>query len=132
MLVQPESAEQRDDDVSEGRGWHYKGEIGPAQRRHVACEKADQQHNAGENVWIGERMKEQTEMVQVNWAHLAHAVREQHVSNRSCEHDGGEDGVLGGLELVLHEEKVNSCKRKRPAGRAMLTASDSRLIMRSC
>src|SRR3981189_2047845 len=106
MLVQPEAAEQRDDDVSEGRGWHDEGEISPAEGCHVTGEEADEQDDAGDGVHVEESAEEQAEVVEIDRAYLRHAVRKQRVTHRCGEHDGDEDGVLGWLEGGLH---LDSC-----------------------
>jgi hypothetical protein len=41
-------------------------------------------------------------MMEVNGADLGHAAGEERVADGGGEHDGEEDGVLGGAEGVLH------------------------------
>ena len=100
--MQPETAEERDDDVAEGGGGHDEGEVGPGERGHIAGEEADEQHDAGDYVWIGEGVEEQAEVVEVDGADLRHTAREERVTYRCGEHDGEKDGVLGELEAMLH------------------------------
>ena len=97
VLMQPEAAEQGDDDISECGCRHDEGEIGPGERGHIAREEADEEDDPGDDVGVGEGVKEQAEVVEVDGAHLGHASGEKGVSDGGCEHDGEKDGVLGGL-----------------------------------
>src|SRR6201999_559993 len=93
VLVQPEAAEEGDDDVAEGGGGHDEGEVGPGERGHVAGEEADEQDDAEVDEGVEERVPEEAEVVQVDGADLGHATGEQGVTDRGGEHDADEDGV---------------------------------------
>ena len=58
VLVQPEAAEEGDDDVAEGGGGHDEGEVGPGERGHIAGEEADEQDDAGGDEGIEESVPE--------------------------------------------------------------------------
>ena len=88
VLVEPEAAEERDDDVAEGSGGHDEGEISPGERGHIAGEEADEQDDAGDDVRVGEGVEEEGEMVEIDGADLSHAAREKSVAYGSGEHDG--------------------------------------------
>ena len=102
VLVQPEAAEERDDDVAEGGGGHDEGEVGPGERGHVAGEEADEQDDAEVDEGVEERVPEEVEVVEVDGADLGHAAGEQGVADGGGEHDADEDGVLRGFEAVGH------------------------------
>ncbi len=102
LLMQPEFAEHGNDDVAEGGGGHHEGEVGPAERGGVAGEEADEQDNAGVDEGVEERLPEEAKVVHVYCADLGHAAGEEGVAYRCGEHDGDQDGVLGGLEDVFH------------------------------
>ena len=102
VLVQPEAAEEGDDDVAEGRGGHDEGEVGPGEGGHVAGKEADEQDNADVDEGVEERVPEQAEVVDVDGTDLSHAAREQGVSDGCGEHDADEDGVLRGAKPVSH------------------------------
>ena len=80
MLMQPEPAEQRNDDVAERRCRHHEGEVGPAERGHVACEESNEKQNAKIDEWIEERMPQQAQVMQVYSAYLPHAAREKGIA----------------------------------------------------
>src|ERR1700733_8991324 len=73
VFMQPEAAEERDNDIPEGGGGHDEGEIGPGERSHVAGEEADEEHDSGNDVGVGEGVKEKREMVEIDRADLGHA-----------------------------------------------------------
>ena len=102
VLVQPETAEEGDDDVAEGGGGHDEGEVGPGERGHVAGEEADEQEDAEVDEGIEEGVPEEAEVMEVDGADLGHAAGEQGVADRGGEHDADEDGVLGGAKPVSH------------------------------
>lgn len=103
LLMQPEAAEQRDDDVTEGSGGHDEGEVGPAEGGGVAGEEADEENDSCVDEGVEEGVPEEREVVHVDGSDLAHASREQGVADGCGEHDGNEDGVLRGLKGVLQE-----------------------------
>jgi hypothetical protein len=114
VLVQPEAAEERDDDVAEGGGGHYEGEVCPGERGHVAGEEADEQDDADVDEGVEERVPEQAEVVEVDGADLGHAAGEQGITDRGGEHDADEDGVLRGFEAVLHSgRRYQDTKREQ-------------------
>jgi hypothetical protein len=96
MLVEPEAAEERDDDVTEGSGGHDEGEVGPGERGHVTGEESDEEHDAGGDEGVEERVPEERQMVEIDGADLGHASGEERVADRCGEHDSYEDGVLRG------------------------------------
>jgi hypothetical protein len=51
-------------------------------------------------------VEEESKVVEVDRADLGHAAGEESVADRCGEHDGEEDGVLGGTEAVLHAERI--------------------------
>ena len=106
VFVQPETAEQRDDDVAEGGRGHDEGEVGKGERGHVGGEEADEQDDADVDEGIEERVPEEWEVVEVDGADLLHAVGEEGVADGGGEHDAEEDGVLRGLEAVGHSGQV--------------------------
>ncbi len=73
MLVEPEAAEKRHDDVSEGRGGHDEGEIGPGEGGHVAGEEAYEEKDSGGDEGVEEGMPEEVKVVEVNGPNLGHA-----------------------------------------------------------
>jgi hypothetical protein len=102
VFVQPEAAEQSDNDVSKGRGGHDEGEVGPGERGHVGGEEADEQDDSGDDEGVEEGVPEETEMMEIDLTDLGHAAGEKGVSYGCGEHDGDEDGVLRRFESVLH------------------------------
>ncbi len=106
VLMQPKAAEQRHDDVAEGRGGHQVGEVGPAERGEVAGEERNEQQDAADDPEVLHGDKEQAEVVKVDLPDLGHAMGEEGVADGGRQHDGGEDGVLRGFEAVLFREKI--------------------------
>ena len=102
VLVEPEAAEERDDHVAEGSGGHDEGEIGPGERRHVAGEEADEERDSGDDVGIAQGVEEKAQVVKVDGPDLRHATGEEGISDGGSEHDGKQDGVLGGSKAVCH------------------------------
>lgn len=102
VFVQPEAAEESDDDVSEGGGGHDEGEVGEGERGHVAGEEADEQDDANVDEGVEEGVPEEREVMEVDGADLLHAVGEEGVADGGGEHDAEEDGVLRGFEAVGH------------------------------
>ncbi len=88
MLVEPEAAQQSDDDVAEGGRGHDEGEVGPGERGHVAGEEAYKQNDAGGDERIEESVPETVEVMEVDGADLGHAVRKKCVADGGGEHDG--------------------------------------------
>ena len=97
MLVQPEMAEQRNDNITKGSRRHHEGEVGPRKCGHVAGEESDEEKDSGGDKWIEEGVPEETEMMKIDGANLGHATGEQRVANRCSEHNSDENGVLGGF-----------------------------------
>ena len=97
VFVQPEAAEQGDYDVSEGRCGHDEGEIGPGEGGHVAGEEAYEEKDSGGDEGVEEGMPEKVKVLEVDGANLGHSAGEEGVAYRCGEHDGDEDGVLGGF-----------------------------------
>jgi hypothetical protein len=93
MFVQPEAAEQGDDDVAECGGGHDEGEVGPTEGGHVAGEEADEQDDSGDDPRVGERVEQQAEVLHVDLADLGHAVGEEGVADTCRERDAEEDEV---------------------------------------
>jgi hypothetical protein len=81
MLVEPEAAEEGDDDVAEGGGGHDEGEVGPGECGHVAGKEADEEDDSGEDVGFGESVEEEGEVVEVDGADLGHAAGEEGVAD---------------------------------------------------
>jgi len=102
VFVEPEAAEERDDDVAEGGGRHDEGEVGPGERGHIADEEADEKDDAGGDEGVEEGMPEERQVVEVDWANLGHATGEESVADRCSEHDGQQDEITLGGEGVLH------------------------------
>ena len=50
--MQPEAAEERDDDIAEGRSGHDEGEVGPGERGHIAGEEAYEEDDSGDDVGV--------------------------------------------------------------------------------
>jgi len=63
MLMQPESAEERDDDVAKGRCGHDEGEVRPGERCHIAGEKAYEEDDSRDDVRICESVEEEWQVV---------------------------------------------------------------------
>src|SRR5260370_42298274 len=75
VLVQPEAAEQRDDDVAEGGGGHDEGEVGPGEGSHVAGEETGEQDDAGRHEGVEERGPETVSVMMSDRADRCHDVR---------------------------------------------------------
>lgn len=95
--MQPEAAEQRDDDVTEGGGGHNEGEVGPTEGGGVAGEEADEENDSCVDEGVEESVPEEREVVQVHGTDLAHAAREKGIAYGCRQHDGDEDGILRGF-----------------------------------
>lgn len=104
--MQPEAAEERDDDVAEGGGGHDEGEVGPGERSHVAGEKEDEEDDSGIDEGVEERVPEEAEVIEVDGADLGHAAGEESVANGGSQHDADEDRVLRGFEAMSHAGQV--------------------------
>jgi hypothetical protein len=102
LLVQPVAADEGDDHRAKGCGGHDEGEVGPAERCCIGGEEADEEEDAEVDVGVEEGVPEEAEVVDVDGADLVHAALEERVADGGGDHDGDEDGVLRGSELVFH------------------------------
>ena len=91
--MQPESAEQCDDNVPKCRGWHNECQVGPAEGGHVAGKESDEQQDSDVDVGIEQRMPQQAQVVHVYGADISHAPRQQGIAKRSGQRYGEQDEV---------------------------------------
>jgi len=94
VLVQPEMAEQRHEDITDGGGGDYVREIGKRERCHVAGHEGEEAENSQEHPGIGESGEDVGEMVNVDGADVLHAAREEGVSGGSEDYDGEQHEVF--------------------------------------
>ncbi len=106
MLVQPETAEQGDEDIAKGSRWHDEGEVGPGEGGHVRGEEAHEQDDASNDVQIEECVIQQGQVMDVDWADLRHSAREQRVTEGRGDDYGEQDGVLLEGEAMFHVDRV--------------------------
>jgi hypothetical protein len=102
VLVEPEAAEECDDNVAEGGRGHDEGEISPGKRRHVAGEETDEKEDARGDEGVEESVPEAVEVMKINGTYLGHATGEESVTDRGCEHDGQQNEITLGRKGVLH------------------------------
>ena len=95
VLMKPEAAEERDDDIAKGGGGHDEGEVCPGERGHVTGEEPDEEHDAGDDVGVEKGVEEKPKVMEVDGADLGHATGQKGVADRGGEHDAEEDDVLG-------------------------------------
>ncbi len=95
--MQPETAEQRDDDVSEGRGGQDVGKICPTKRREIAGEEADEHHDACGDPRMKYGGDEGEWVIEGDGGHLTHAACEATVAERSADGDQCKDDILAQL-----------------------------------
>lgn len=102
VLAEPEVREEGDHDVSEGGGGEDKGEVSPGEGGKVACEKAEEADDSGDDPGVGECVEEHAEVLEADGADLCHAVGEEGIADAGGEHDREEDEVTSWGEGVGH------------------------------